>query len=90
MFEINDKLFIRKGELSQEIIDEAKERLISDGKKLVIQKRFEVGDVVNHKIWKKGRIVEVNEEKGEYQVEFLDTNRADNYIYDTTITLKCY
>ena len=76
LFEISDNYFVRKGELSQEIIDEAKEQLKLDSTRQSIQKKFNVGDIVNHRIWKKRKIIEVNEEKGEYQIEFLEIGKT--------------
>ena len=76
LFEISDKYFIRKGDLSQEIINEAKEQLKLDATRQLIQKKFEVGDIVNHTIWKQGEVIEVNEEKGEYQIEFEESGKA--------------
>lgn len=76
LFEINEKFFVRKGELSQEVIDEAKEQLQSEINRKTIQKRFEVGDLVNHTIWKQGRVIDVNEDKGEYQIEFIDSKKV--------------
>ncbi|RLD55177.1 MAG: AAA family ATPase, partial [Bacteroidetes bacterium] len=76
LFEINENYFVRKGELSQEIIDEAKEQLKLDSNSQVIQKKFEVGDIVNHKIWNKGKVLEVNENKGVYQIEFFETKKV--------------
>jgi len=76
LFEISDNYFVRKGELSQEIINEAKEQLKLDASRQLIQKKFEVGDLVNHLIWKQGKVIEVNEEKGEYQIEFIETEKT--------------
>ena len=76
LFEISDNYFVRKGELSQEIIDEAKEQLNLDSTRQPIQKKFNVGDIVNHTIWNQGKIIEVNEEKGEYQIEFIETKKV--------------
>ncbi len=76
LFEISDNYFVRKGELSQEIIDEAKEQLKLGANRQMIQKKFEVGDLVNHLIWNQGKVIEVNEEKGEYQIEFLETGKT--------------
>jgi len=76
LFEINEKYFVRKGELSQEIIDEAKEQLKLDVNRQPIHKRFEVGDIVSHTIWKQGKVIEVNEDKGEYQIEFFETEKV--------------
>lgn len=76
LFEISDNYFVRKGELSQEIIDEAKEQLKLNTTRQKIQKKFDVGDMVNHLIWKQGKVIEVNEEKGEYQIEFVETGKT--------------
>jgi DNA helicase-2/ATP-dependent DNA helicase PcrA len=76
LFEISDNYFVRKGELSQEIINEAKEQLKLDASRQLIQKKFDVGDLVNHVIWKQGKVIEVNEEKGEYQIEFVETGKT--------------
>ena len=76
LFEISDNYFVRKGELSQEIINEAKEQLKLDASRQLIQKKFDVGDLVNHLIWKQGKVIEVNEEKGEYQIEFLESGKT--------------
>ncbi|MFH4963672.1 UvrD-helicase domain-containing protein [Gaetbulibacter sp. M235] len=75
LFEISDNYFVRKGKLSQEIINEAKEQLELDRRQL-IEKKFDVGDLVNHLIWKQGKVIEVNEEKGEYQIEFVVTGKT--------------
>ena len=75
LFEISENYFVRKGELSQEIIDEAKEQLKLSSTRQLIQKKFDVGDIVNHLIWKQGKVIKVNEDKGEYQIEFLETGK---------------
>lgn len=76
LFEISDNYFVRKGELSQEIINDAKEQLKLDASRQLIQRKFNVGDLVNHLIWKQGKVIEVNEEKGEYQIEFVETGKT--------------
>ncbi|AWV97475.1 ATP-dependent helicase [Arcticibacterium luteifluviistationis] len=76
LFEISGNYFVRKGELSQEIINEAKEQLKLDASRQLIQKKFNVGDLVNHLIWKQGKVIELNEEKGEYQIEFIETGKT--------------
>jgi DNA helicase-2/ATP-dependent DNA helicase PcrA len=76
LFEISDNYFVRKGELSQEIINEAKEQLKLNTTRKLIQKKFDVGDMVNHLIWKQGKVLKVNEEKGEYQIEFTETGKT--------------
>jgi len=71
LFEINEKLYVRNGILPQEIIDEAKDQLKQEQDRQVVQ-LFKLGDIINHIIWEKGKIVEVNEEKKEYQIEFFE------------------
>jgi hypothetical protein len=67
-------LYVRNGVLPQEIIVEAKEQLKKEDKiqSILILK---VGDTVVHPIWKKGKIIEVNKEISEYQIEFYDLNK---------------
>ena len=76
LFEISDNFFVRKGKLSQQIIDEAKEQLKINTSRQIIEKKFEVGDFVNHQIWNQGKVIEVNEEKGEYQIQFNETGKT--------------
>lgn len=76
LFEISENYFVRKGELSQEIIDEAKEQLKLGSIRQSIEKKFAVGDLVNHPIWNKGKVIELNEDKGEYQIEFLEIGKV--------------
>lgn len=75
LFEISENYFVRKGELSQEIINEAKEQLKLESYLQPTQKKFKAGDLVNHTIWNKGKVIEINEDKGEYQIEFLETKK---------------
>ena len=71
LFEISDNFFVRQGELSQEIIDEAKEHIRLETERLNRQEeQFEVDDIVNHSIFGKGKVLTVDEEKGEYQIYF--------------------
>lgn len=71
LFEISDNFFVRQGELSQEIIDEAKEHIRLETERLNRQEeQFEVDDIVAHSIFGKGKILTVDEEKGEYEIYF--------------------
>lgn len=71
LFEISDNFFVRQGELSQEIIDEAKEHIRLETERLNRQEeQFEVDDIVAHSIFGKGKIMTVDEEKGEYEIYF--------------------
>jgi DNA helicase II / ATP-dependent DNA helicase PcrA len=81
LFEINENFFIRKGILSQEMIDEAKFQLKMEIVSQNIQK-FKIGDIVIHPIWNKGKVIEVNEDKVEYQIEFLETNLIKPIIFE--------
>lgn len=75
LFEISDNFFIRQGELRQEIIDEAKEQIRIETERLNRQEeQFEVNDIVIHVIFGQGKIVEVDEDKSEYQVYFEERN----------------
>jgi len=71
LFEISDNFFVRQGELSQEIIDEAKEHIRLETERLNRQEeQFEIDDIVAHSIFGKGKILTVDEEKGEYEIYF--------------------
>lgn len=71
LFEISDNFFVRQGELSQEIIDEAKEHIRLETERLNREEeQFEVDDIVIHSVFGKGKILTVNEERGEYQIYF--------------------
>lgn len=71
LFEISGNFFVRQGELSQEIIDEAKEHIRIETERLNRQEeQFEVDDIVAHSIFGKGKILTVDEEKGEYEIYF--------------------
>jgi DNA helicase-2/ATP-dependent DNA helicase PcrA len=76
LFEIEENYFVRKGKLSEETINEAKDFFKSGSIKKTIEKKFEVDDWVNHNIWNVGKVIEVNENKGEYQVEFFDSKKV--------------
>ena len=70
IFEISDKLFVRKGILKPEILKEAREQLNIRINLSGFQERFKVGDIVLHPIWEEGKIIEVSENRGEYQIDF--------------------
>jgi len=84
LFELNEAFYVRKGELKQEVINEAKESLKReserDNKSLEVE--FFEGDFVNHPAWRKGKIVEVNKEKAEYMIEFFEINKIKPINFD--------
>ena len=76
LFEISDNFYVRKGVLSQEIIDQAKVQVKLEETLQLIKKKFEVGDIVSHMVWEEGRVIEVNENKGEYLIEFFKLEKT--------------
>ncbi|CAN5227949.1 UvrD-helicase domain-containing protein [soil metagenome] len=70
LFEINENFFVRKGEISQGIIDEAKEQIRLENQTNLPYARLNINDLVFHNIWGEGKIIEVNDDKGEYQIFF--------------------
>ena len=73
LFEISNEFYIRKGELSQEIIEEAKLQLKrNDIENIEV---FNIGDLVFHDIWKKGIVKKVNVDKNEYLIDFFETGK---------------
>lgn len=73
LFEINEAFYVREGELSPEIIKEAKAIVKRDDKENFTT--FKIGDFVCHTVWKKGIIKKVDKAKSEYIVEFSETNK---------------
>ena len=84
LFELNEAFYVRKGELNQEIINEAKESLKRESERdnKTLEVEFFEGDFVKHPAWNKGRIVEVNKEKAEYMIEFFDINKIKPINFD--------
>ncbi|MCC8146225.1 MAG: UvrD-helicase domain-containing protein [Bacteroidales bacterium] len=76
IFEISENLFVRKGIMKPEILKEAKEQLNIKIDVSGFQERFRVGDWVSHPIWEKGKVMEVNEDRGEYKIEFPKINKV--------------
>jgi len=73
LFEMNEEFYIRKGELSQEMINEAKDILLHENTEIIkIENSFIVNDLVNHSIFGDGKIIDVNKVKNVYQVYFHD------------------
>jgi len=73
LFEISDEFYIRKGELSQEIIEEAKLQLKRND--IENTEVFNIGDLVFHDIWKKGIVKEVDVDKNEYLIDFFEIGK---------------
>ena len=82
LFEISDNLFVRQGILSDELIREAKDQIEQNSSKQKIQKQFNVGDTVTHPVWKEGFIKEINEEKGEYLIDFPGIGKVKPIIFE--------
>jgi DNA helicase-2/ATP-dependent DNA helicase PcrA len=70
IFEISEKLYVRKGIMKSEILKEAQEQLNIKVDGSGVREQFKVGDQVKHPIWEIGKIIEVNENRGEYQIVF--------------------
>ncbi len=75
LFELDEAFYIRKGELNQDIIDEAKEFVKRETEKSTEVIQLIVGDMIKHPVWGKGKIIEVNSEKEEYIIEFLSIEK---------------
>ncbi len=73
LFEISDEFYIRKGELSKDIIEEAKQNLNKNEVDNIIV--FKIGDQVFHDIWKKGIVKEVDVDKNQYLIDFIEIGK---------------
>ncbi|WP_427874076.1 3'-5' exonuclease [Flavobacterium sp. MMS24-S5] len=74
LFEIKEEFYVRKGVLSQQIIENSRNSLGAAQPSENIA--FSEGDLVMHPVWNKGRIQTVNLEKKEYLVDFLDIGKV--------------
>src|SRR5690554_92436 len=74
LFEISENFYIRKGELNQDIINEAKLQLNIN--EIENSEYFSVGDFVFHNVWKEGIIKEVDKEKSQYIIEFIEIGKT--------------
>ncbi len=78
LFEIKDNLYVRQGVFPQEIIDEAKKQIefendMFNSPALPI---LEIGDIVLHSAWGKGKVLERDDEKKVYMINFEKINGA--------------
>ncbi|WP_082472466.1 ATP-dependent helicase [Flavobacterium sp. Leaf82] len=73
LFEISEEFYIRKGKLSQEIIDSSKQQ--SNNIRAENDTNFSVGDLVMHEVWKKGKVTGVNPDKNEYIIDFFEIGK---------------
>ncbi|RYJ38909.1 ATP-dependent DNA helicase, Rep family [Flavobacterium anhuiense] len=74
LFEIKEEFYVRKGVLSQQIIENSRNSL--GAAQPSENTAFREGDMVLHPIWNKGRIQTVNLEKKEYLVDFFDIGKV--------------
>ncbi|GGF28360.1 ATP-dependent helicase [Flavobacterium limi] len=73
LFEISEEFYIRKGKLSKEIIENSK--IKSQNPQSENTLLFNVGDLVMHPVWNKGKVLGVNEDKNQYTIAFLETGK---------------
>jgi len=76
LFEIKDSLYVRQGILPQEIIDSAKKQIEFENKMLNPPPIpvLEVGDIVSFSHWGEGKVLEKDDEKKVYMIEFKKIN----------------
>ncbi|MDT8413790.1 MAG: 3'-5' exonuclease [Flavobacteriaceae bacterium] len=74
IFEISERFYVRKGELSQEIINEAKQRIRNEV--LESSEKFNIGDLVLHPVWQKGKITQRDDIKNEYIIDFFEIGKS--------------
>lgn len=74
LFEIKDEFYVRKGKLSQQIIENSRNH--QNPGQLQENTAFKEGDFVMHPVWNKGKIQTVDLEKKEYLVDFFDMGKV--------------
>jgi DNA helicase-2/ATP-dependent DNA helicase PcrA len=72
LWEIKDNLYVRQGILPQEFINEAKNQIEFEHDLLNLQPIpvLEVGDIVSFSAWGKGKVLEKDDEKNVYMIDF--------------------
>lgn len=80
LFEINENFLVRKGEFRKDV-DDSHLRMPSRLTGIPIDQEFKVGDLIEHKVWDEGEVIEVNREKGEYLIYFslIDSKKPINF-----------
>jgi len=73
LFEISDEFYVRKGKLSQEVINSAKSQPGSVHAENL--QHLNAGDMVFHEVWKKGKVREINYDKNEYLIDFFEIGK---------------
>jgi len=76
LWEIKENLYVRQGVLPQEIIDLAKKQIEFESELLNPEPIpvLEIGDIVSFNAWGKGKVIEKDNEKNVYMIEFEKIN----------------
>jgi len=74
LFEINENSYQRKGFLKPEIIAEAKSYIRKQ--EALLMDVFEIGTIIGHPVWGKGKIIDINYSKNEYMIEFYEIGKV--------------
>jgi DNA helicase-2/ATP-dependent DNA helicase PcrA len=75
LFEIKENLYVRQGNLPQEIIDGAKRQLEFENEfSKYVQPVLEVGDIVSFSVWGEGKVLEKDEVNKTYKIKFDKIN----------------
>lgn len=84
LWEIKENLYVRQGILPQEIIDLAKKQIELENVLLNPEPIpvLEVGDYVSFNVWGKGKVIEKDNEKNVYMIEFEKINGARPIRFD--------
>lgn len=75
LFEISEEFYIRKGKLSPEIIHNSQIQALNSNLSPSSNQVFNTGDLVEHEIFKKGKVLEVNSDKNEYIIDFFEIGK---------------
>ena len=73
LFDLKESLYVQKGEIDKMYMREAKHHMTFENNRLEEIEIFNVGDFVTHPVWKLGEIKEVNNDKGEYSIFFIES-----------------
>jgi DNA helicase-2/ATP-dependent DNA helicase PcrA len=84
LFDLNESLYIQKGDINKMYFREAKHHMAFENNSLEEKEIFNIGDFVIHPLWKYGEIKEVNNDKGEYSIYFHESEELKPINFEYT------
>jgi DNA helicase II / ATP-dependent DNA helicase PcrA len=84
LFDLKESFYVQKGEIDKMYMREAKHHMAFENNRLEEIEIFNVGDIVRHPFWNLGEIKEVNNDKGEYSIFFIESQEIKPINFEYT------